>query len=474
MRAVLVSLFVLVSLTAGWSAAVGRVGFGKVDITPSFPVQMGGYGYRVSAGVHDRLYARAAVFAVGDRKAAIVGVDFLLINRDLGQAIAAEVTRLTGIPTDALLICASHSHSAPWNYAADLTLDPRELDARLVEHCRSRIPMAVLAAYRALQPAEIGFAQRTVAGINTNRRSDQDPLDRDLTLLVARTPGGKVLGGVANFTAHPVIMGESNLELSAEWPGAAMTTLEREVGKAAVFVFAQGCAGDVTIKRNGSTFAEVKRVGEEIGRAFAEMLPGMKYHPLVSLGWARATAMAPVKPKFDAAGFKAEKARLEQEVAAAKAAGNETLLKDATRRLENVNSDAELLPVFERMPRFQGDKIEIQARAISLNDCALVGIGSEALNRIGLEIKAGLADTHTLVAGYCNDWAGYVPMREDYPKGGYEVSMNRFAPGAGEKMVALGIRAAKEAARRAKTAFGRTRPPLSPRRGPGEGISGRL
>ena len=59
-----------------------RAGAARVDVTPSEPVVLQGYGNedRVSTGVHDHIYIRAVTLDNGDEKAAFISADMIRIN----------------------------------------------------------------------------------------------------------------------------------------------------------------------------------------------------------------------------------------------------------------------------------------------------------------------------------------------------------------------------------------------------------
>jgi len=56
-------------------------------------------------------------------------------------------------------------------------------------------------------------------------------------------------------------------------------------------------------------------------------------------------------------------------------------------------------------------------------------------NEIGRAIKAASPFKHTFVITHCNGGAGYLPTRQSYPQGGYEVLSSPFAPGAAEQVI---------------------------------------
>jgi hypothetical protein len=64
----------------------------------------------------------------------------------------------------------------------------------------------------------------------------------------------------------------------------------------------------------------------------------------------------------------------------------------------------------------------MEMHAVSAGDIALVTAGAEIFSKIGLAIKRQSPFKQTLFAGYTNGKVGYIPLPEDYPRGGYEVN----------------------------------------------------
>ncbi len=74
--------------------------------------QPGGYGKTYHRTLHDPCKVRASVWDDGKTKAAVVGIDALLIRRETVDIVRAEIERRCGIPGTSILIGASHSHSS--------------------------------------------------------------------------------------------------------------------------------------------------------------------------------------------------------------------------------------------------------------------------------------------------------------------------------------------------------------------------
>ncbi|HET8547612.1 MAG TPA: hypothetical protein VFL57_06405, partial [Bryobacteraceae bacterium] len=90
-----------------------KTAFAERDITPDIGMeQPGGYGKVFHRSFHDPCKARAAVFDDGATAAAFVGIDSLVIPRQTVLAARERIRAKCGMPGDAVMIGASHSHSS--------------------------------------------------------------------------------------------------------------------------------------------------------------------------------------------------------------------------------------------------------------------------------------------------------------------------------------------------------------------------
>ena len=76
-------------------------------------------------------------------------------------------------------------------------------------------------------------------------------------------------------------------------------------------------------------------------------------------------------------------------------------------------------------------KLDVTKRAV----LCLYYFEQLSVTEIGMAIKEASPFEHTFVITHCNGAAGYLPTRDAYIEGGYEVRSSPFAPSAAEKVV---------------------------------------
>jgi hypothetical protein len=87
---------------------------------------------------------------------------------------------------------------------------------------------------------------------------------------------------------------------------------------------------------------------------------------------------------------------------------------------------------------------EVQVIAIS-DELAVVSLPGEIFVELGLALKKASPFRHTFIAELANGSIGYIPNREAWPQGNYEVVSARCAPGGGERLVEAALRLLNEA-----------------------------
>lgn len=365
---------------------------------------MAGFAARTSpaSGTHDPLTVRA--ICVDDT--ALVTVDAVGLHEDT----CAEVRRRCPLPAGHVVVHATHTHGGPASMPGRLGHDPDPgWLAAVVDACVAAVTAALerrrLAVLRAGYGADPGVAR--------NRRRPDGPVDGLVPVAWFTAESGDVLAVVASHACHPVVLGADNTQWTADYPGVVRAELEaRHPGAVAVFV--TGCAGDVnqghsahaSISTAASpirTFAEANR----IGRLVAEAVEGAPCRP--ALGEVRA-ASADVRLDLDLptiAALERDVHRWETELPAA----------DPAR--------AALLEHWLRWARTGARRYSNWTGAVAVlrwGGVRLVALPGEPFAVAAQMVRAELpGDEVTFVLGYSGGCPGYLPAREEYAYGGYEV-----------------------------------------------------
>jgi len=225
-----------------------KAGYGQVEITPTGPVPLGGYFTlrdRISEGLRDPLFVRALAFDDGKTRFVLVVYDLLLISEQMVQGLRS----LLGDAQASVLLCATHTHSAPggfWDtFVARLALGgarPGMLSFLVDAGAR-----AARAALGDLAPATWAVHTDRIPSLAKNRRDKAGPVDPGLwTLRISRArKGGDLL--LVGFPGHPVIVAERAFKMvSADFPGEVVRRLEAIDGVAHA-VFVNGALGGVDV-----------------------------------------------------------------------------------------------------------------------------------------------------------------------------------------------------------------------------------
>jgi hypothetical protein len=405
-----------------------RAGVCRVDITPPLGVEPGAWRLRTGRadGIDEPLLAQALVLDDGHRRAAIVATDLLWMPRHVAEAARRRIATLTGIPAEAVLLNASHNHSAP------VLLEPDSVRAAVrteglegyAAALPDRLAGAVYAANIRRQPAAVGAGVGRAAGISVNRVDPRRPVDDTVTVLRVDGPDG-VMAVVVGFACHGTCVGGQTLRWNADFPHALRVAVER-AHPGVECLFLQACAGDLAPldfwfgnetpvphglpardRVGGALAAEVRRVLPTIFTAAeGELAAESRVVPLRRrrLPWSDA-----------------DLDRVERRLAAE----SEPPFPEAWPEDVHTATSAQRFPLhyqrgalsmYRDMRRRQDVPVQAEVQALAVGDTGIVGTGFELFSGPGRAVRDRSPFKTTLVLGYCNDYLGYLPPTEDFDR----------------------------------------------------------
>ena len=384
-----------------------RVGAARVDIAPAenVHVRLSGFGGRVVPfeGIHDRIYYRVLVVEDGSRTAVIIVGDVLDISHDFWDRMSKRIEREVGIPRRNIIHAGTHTHGAPIE------------DYTESETIADKIMEAVKQAKSELQPARFGVGKGHCS-VNINRRArtargnalggwwlgqnPDGPSDKTMHVIKFESLDGKVIAMLCNYSAHGTTMGQDNLKLTADHPGATSRFVEKHYDDTAVVVWTSGAAGDqdpiYAYKKDfGGRISPVEVLGRVQGEEILRIAESMK---MTSQGRIRA-----VQSVVSAPGRK------------------------------NVSGRSRFRPEGD-YEFIATDPVDIRLSVIMINQIALCGVSGEVLTKIGQRLKTESPFAETMMITHANGSSGYIPDDEAYGQLSYEILVTPFQPGV-EKIV---------------------------------------
>ena len=195
-RLVLVALlwpFAACMLLAPSSSGEWKVGAAKADITPDVPVRLSGYGSRTlsTAEIDDRLFARVMTLKYAEQPPlVIVSLDAIGLSASLTDQIHTQLRSRFSLERKQVVLCTSHSHTAPQLddvlpnlYSTPLNADEQKHMASTSRKTVEAVVRIVGESIERLQSATVGFGTgRAEFAINRRLLKNKVCWDRDTWL----------------------------------------------------------------------------------------------------------------------------------------------------------------------------------------------------------------------------------------------------------------------------------------------------
>jgi len=435
----------LLSPLAALHAAEFKAGAAAVDITPvKLPVLVnGGMTSRSVDKIKTRIHARAIALSDGKEQIVIVVADSCMMSRPLLDEAKALAAKRTGIPTNRMLISATHAHSVPSSMGC-LGTDP---DPAYVPFLRDKLVEAIVTAQAALEPARVGFAKGNAAEFTALRQwirrpdrimedpfgnmtvranmhagrnwddatGEAGPQDPDLSLISIQARDGRPLAVLGNFSMH--YFGDK--DISADYYGLFCEGLKQRIapeavpGKAAfVGIMSHGCSGDIW--RRDYTRPESWNDKLTIDD-YAKGLVDIAMTAYKSIRYRDGVDLAMAERRMTLNYRVPDKQRLEWA---------ERIVAGMTNRLAKTTTE---VYAREQIILHERQKTEIVVQALRIGDIGIATTPNETYAVTGLKIKAASPLPHNMVIELANGGDGYIPPPEQHLFGGYNTWAARSA-----------------------------------------------
>ncbi|GAB2779788.1 hypothetical protein GCM10027275_24170 [Rhabdobacter roseus] len=252
------------------NAGTLRVGWAKRNITPAEPTPMAGYGNRWGKpyeAVHDSVYVRALVLDNGATRVALLAADLLIVPPTVTERLRAKLAAIE-IPFEQVYLGATHSHNSVGGWGDTVTgrLFAGKYNENTVETLAEAMFQAIQEARNRLAPATLTY-QEAVDSVDIRNRlvGEEGTIDPEIRMLqITTATGRKAL--LCSYGAHSTVLSHRDLQLSRDFPGALVDSLEQGTQDFALYL--AGAVGSMgPVAEGANNFERIQNLAENVEQA---------------------------------------------------------------------------------------------------------------------------------------------------------------------------------------------------------------
>jgi neutral ceramidase len=431
------SLLVLLAAALGAPAsslAQLRAGAAKVDVTPAENALPPSY-----EGILDRIHSRAIVIDDGTALAALISVDAGAVPDAIWLEVTRQLERELGIPTDNVLLTATHTHSVPRQDVGPYT---------------DKIVESVRLAKGRLTSARVGYGTG-VSYLNVNRNiidpqtrrwwegpNYEGPSDKTVAVIAFEDQRGEPIAVYYNYAMHAVTVGQLDM-VSGDAPGSASKYIEDSFDGNVVALWSSGAAGDQnpiyfqqTYELRAIRVKDYAERGIDISNAMPPGGEGLnRQDPAVARLMNQQKQMILSMGQFLGEEVLHVMRGMDRTEAAIRIAGRHTIVSCPGR--ERTNAGRAGFPGEYR----EAGPVEIRLGLLELGDIAIGTVNAEVFNPIAQRLKRESPRARTMLATLTNGVArsGYIPHDAGFGMYTFEVLSSRLQPGCAESAIVNGL-----------------------------------
>jgi hypothetical protein len=402
----------------------------RFDVTPPLGHSLLGGWIPPAIAIDDALEGIGYVLLGAGPPIVVCVLDWAGIMNEAHLAWRTALANAAGTTPDRVAVQCVHQHNTPFvcatahAAAARFPELPPMYDATFFEVCLQRAQDALRAALPSARPVtHVAHGEAHVEQVASNRRIHRDAAGRVIAMrrsfctdpAIAALPEGTIDPGLQTlafygehgdklvachyYATHPMSFYEDG-RVTSDFAGLARKRRQTEEPECTHLYFT-GCSGDVTAGKynDGSPAARVA-LTERMYRALVASEARLVPRPLTRVDWATVEVCPPPQPVPSAA---------ELEAAIANATG--TLV-------------SRLLPAYRLgFLRRCEHRLPFVLSRLRVDGASVLHLPGEMFIAYQLRARAMRPGEPVLVAAYGDDGLWYVPTKDEYPAGGYEVSV---------------------------------------------------
>ncbi|MBP1993799.1 neutral/alkaline non-lysosomal ceramidase N-terminal domain-containing protein [Paenibacillus eucommiae] len=395
-------------------------GTSRVNITPPVGVRLdGSYELEFAEYILDDLFANVVVMDNGGEEIVMIAADVCSIPRPVIDDIIERIEQACQISKYNVIITPSHTHASTSMGASPMGEMTVHWD--YVEQVKQKMVEAVNAARSEKQLVRLGVGRSSNPNHVFNRRltapdgsirmnfvlddyegcTSEGAVDPEVVVIKLVNEHNQAVAFIVNYALHNNAAGRPHI--SADISGYMTKVLQAVFGEQAVVLFLPGACGDINwidFQSDWTNPDTYKKVGMGLAGTVIEMDPMLEFPEQLNVKMTHSKVYIPERP-----------------------------YSDRDTKVDHTFGTTQGDHFFEyyRKARalYENDELKVHEFHIHCltigNEIALLTNPAELFVEIGMDIKASSPYPYTLLATLTNGLAGYVPTKEAFEQGGYEI-----------------------------------------------------
>lgn len=231
-------------------------GCAEADITPTYPVRTLGFSREDewSQGVESPLLVQTAVWKSKEEICCLITLDHIGFSKIKAQELREKVSARLRTETEKVMICFSHTHSAP----------NETIEKRYLKFVFDQVFDCIESALKNMCPIQAVWGN-AIVDIGINQRKGGFSVDRRAGILLVTDLMRKPLLILLRLTAHANVLKQDNYLISPDYFGAVRKRMKEEYH--CQIMVTQGASGNIAPKYFQSRLIPPDAVGEEFIRS---------------------------------------------------------------------------------------------------------------------------------------------------------------------------------------------------------------
>jgi len=413
----------------------------RFDVTPPMGHSLCGGWIKPVVGVDDPLEAIGFVLLGAGKPIVLCTVDWTGLLNDAHIQWRVALAEAAGTTPDRVAVHCVHQHNAPFACLDSEQLPERVTLPHIIEldfyrQCLDRGRAAIKAGLTKARPVtHIGHGQGKVHQVASNRRVSRKPdgsiirmrgsscKDEELRALpeglidpwlktVAFYDHDQKIASCHYYATHPMsYYGDGRV--SSDFAGLARKRRQIEEPDC-LHVYFTGCAGNLAAGKynDGSKLAR-KELTQRMLDGIVLSEESLTREPISQLTWRTADLLPSPRASLSAESIAEQ-------------------IADESRPVVQRNRPSYMLSWLRRLEK----KTPIILSSLQMNDISLLHLPAESFVQYQLRAQQLAPTRFVATAAYGDGGPWYIPVKEEYPHGGYEVSVAFSEPSIDELMTA--------------------------------------